>query len=60
MLTERVDERHQVLANVVQVDLLEAQLDVLGEPGGVLSEIVRDAHHLGDVVVPGPVEAVPA
>ena len=35
VLAERVDERAQVLAHVVQVDLLEAELGNLGDPGRV-------------------------
>ena len=41
VLAEGVEEAALLLADVVQVDLVEAQVGVLGEPGRVLPEVGR-------------------
>ena len=46
LLAERVEERLLLLPDVVQVDLVEAELGVLGEPGGVRAEVGRDVDDL--------------
>ena len=49
-LPERLDERAEVLAHVVEVDLLEAQLGELLEPGGVPGRVGRDQDGLAHVL----------
>ena len=50
MLAERVEEAALLLPDVVQVDLVEAEVGVLGQPGRVLPEVRRDEDDLRDVV----------
>ena len=52
MRAERVDERGQVPADVVELDLREAELGELRQPRGVPAGVSRDEHAVADVLRP--------